>query len=550
MMALRQRPTPSGAWYLTPFCVLVPAGLAAGLCGYELSDRSIWLDESATISIASQHGSALFAAMRHDGGNMMAYYALIHGLISVFGTSTLVLRLPSVVAAALTAAVVSLIGQWLFDRRIGLAAGLISAVSLPLVYWGQDARAYALMFAFGATSYLGFIGLIDGESRTGEGRPPRWAWPLYVVSLVLATYMSFVALLIVPAQLGSLYWYRRRFRSLLGALVVAAVCCAPLLPLAHQRGAGQLFWVPRPGWGLVAAVLEALASSALAPNFKLSASSLPLLALTAVLLVAIAVMVVKWLRSHPAETGVSRERWIGAMLVGWLVVPTALDFLESVVGQSVFESRYLLISAPALGLVLAWGLLSAPLPRFAGPLAIAVLLLLRGLQILPTYGVSPENWRAASRYVLDRSVPGDCIAFYPSDGRMAFEYYLDESRHPPGSVPRPVLPSLSFHDVKPFVEAYASLSEARVAEVHRTCPHLWLVSSHIGMPTDSPQSRVHYYRYRALLARLGRAYPNQVWAHFGYASLINVGLFERAGSTSLESATSIRATPRPAAFRA
>ena len=59
--------------------------LAIALCLYELTTRSLWLDEAATVAIASQHGSALWHAMTHDGGNMLGYYALLHVLIGWFG---------------------------------------------------------------------------------------------------------------------------------------------------------------------------------------------------------------------------------------------------------------------------------------------------------------------------------------------------------------------------------------------------------------------------------------------------------------------------------
>lgn len=526
---------------------LLPAALAVGLCLFEITARSIWLDESATLTIASQHGEALWAAMAHDGGNMLVYYALIHVLIMWFGKSVLVLRLPSAFATALMAGSVAVIGRRLFDRRVGLAAGLLAAVSLPIVYWGQDARAYAFMFAFGATSYLGFIALVDGESRR-PGKPPRWAAPLYVASLVLAAYMSFIALLVVPAQLLALGWNRRRLRPVVGSLVATALLCLPLLPIATHRGAGQLFWVPRPGLGVVGGVFEALASSALSPNFKLTASSLPLLGLTVLVLLAAARQALSWARSHPAPPAGSRERFVAALLVAWLLVPTVLDFAESWLGQPIFESRYLLISAPALALLLAWGLLSfdyakvgsrrlAGAGRFGGVAAVGLFVVLRGLQILPSYATSPENWRAATRYVLERADPGDCVAFYPSDGRMAFDYYLEEGDGPVNAVPRPVLPSLPFGTVKPFVEVYATLTPVRVAALTKSCPRLWLVSSHIGMPTDSPRSAVHYDRYQHLLQLLGLAYPQQIWAHIGYASRINVGLFgpHLASQSSLDS---------------
>ena len=73
-----------------------PAVLAIALCLYELTTRSLWLDEAATVAIAGQHGSALWHAIAHDGGNMLGYYALLHVLIGWFGDGAFVIRLPSV----------------------------------------------------------------------------------------------------------------------------------------------------------------------------------------------------------------------------------------------------------------------------------------------------------------------------------------------------------------------------------------------------------------------------------------------------------------------
>ena len=101
--------------------VAVPTLLALGLCLYDLAARSLWLDESATVAISSQHGGALGAALAHDGGNMLGYYALVHVLIGLFGSSAFVLRLPSAVAAAATAALVGVLALRLFDRRVALS---------------------------------------------------------------------------------------------------------------------------------------------------------------------------------------------------------------------------------------------------------------------------------------------------------------------------------------------------------------------------------------------------------------------------------------------
>ena len=212
--------------------VAVPTLLALVLGAADLDGRSIWLDEAATASITAQHGAALGSAMARDGGNMLGYYALVHVLVGWFGSNLFVLRLPSVIGAAVTTALVAVLARRWFSRRVALVAGLFSAVSLPAVYWSQNARSYALMMAFVTASYLSFCALVDQPEGTRGG----WrAFVLYVATTTLALYMSFVAVLVIPAQLVALIGRRRRVRPVVAAVVVVAAMCAPLAALAAAR---------------------------------------------------------------------------------------------------------------------------------------------------------------------------------------------------------------------------------------------------------------------------------------------------------------------------
>ena len=220
-----------------------PTVLAGLLAGIDLDARSLWLDEAATVSITAQHGAALGSAMARDGGNMLGYYALIHVLTGWFGSSVLVLRLPSVIGCAATTALVVVLAERLFSARIALVAGLFSAVSLPAVYWAQNIRSYALMMAFVTASYLAFLALTD---RRRDGPASLRAGAAYVVVTTLALYMSFVAVLVIPAQLVALAGRRRRVRP---AVDGDRRRRGPLLAARLARtlaGAGQLFWESRP----------------------------------------------------------------------------------------------------------------------------------------------------------------------------------------------------------------------------------------------------------------------------------------------------------------
>ena len=455
-----------------------PVVLAVALCLYELSGRSLWLDEAATVAIAGQHGSALWHAIGHDGGNMLGYYALLHVLIGWFGDGAFVIRLPSALAAGGAAGAVSVLALRAFDRRTAAAAGLLTAVSLPLVFWGQDARGYAAMVALVAGSFAAFAALVDTESR-----PSRRAWIAYVVLTTLAVYASYVAIVAVPAQLAALAWRRRAWRRVASALAVCAMCWVPLAVLAATRGSGQLFWIARPGLKLEKQVILALTSAGFEPNFRPTWAAGALAILTVLLLVA-------------AFVRRPRIPWGAWLALSWLVVPAGLMWLWSLVGQPLFTPRNALVSLPAVALMLGWLVARHP----SGWIVLAVVLALRAVALVPSYGTSPENWRAATAYVIASERPSDCVAFYPLDAQMPFAYYAHEP-------------------IQPYVERYET------PRLPAGCRRVWLVASHQGLPTGTATSRAHFARYVALRMALTRRYARHATRAFGYASIIWVEVF-------------------------
>jgi hypothetical protein len=498
----------------------IPTVLAVALCCYQITSRSLGFDEAATVAITAQHGGALGSAIAHDGGNMSGYYVLQHVLVGLFGNGVFVLRLTSALATGATVAAVGMLAIRLFDRRVALAASLLSAVSLPLVFWGQSARGYAPMVAFVAASYVAFAVLVD---RHAEGRSIRWPWILYVVLTTLAVYASFVAVLVIPAQLVSLGFYRRLLRPVASALAVCAAFCIPLVVLALGRGSGQLFWVPRPTFTIALQLAESLTSSGLEPNFHLAGTSWVAFGLAGVLIVLAAIAIGRGLGPGADR----RTAWSQTLVLAWLVVPVALVWLESLVGQSIFLPRNLLMALPAVALLLALVLMDRRVPSVAGWAGLAVLLALRALQLAPSYGVSPEDWRTATAYVLAHAQPRDCVAFYPSDGRMAFEYYVGADTPASATAPRSVLPAVAWREVKPYVEDYATLTASELSRLPTECRRLWFVWSHEGQPDGPARSRANYARYRALRAALTAEFAAGATASFGYAAPVRVQLLAR-----------------------
>jgi hypothetical protein len=494
--------------------IAIPVLVGALLCAIELNTRSLWLDEGATVAITSQHGAALWHGIKNDGGNMLLYYLLIHVVGGLFGHAAWVMRLPSLLAIAATGGLVAAIGlRLLSDRRQAAAGGLLTVISLPLVFWGQDARGYALMLALATASMLAFIVILDGSAS-------RAAPVAFVLTTVAALYVGYDAGLLILVQLAALPLFRERVRVVIGSLVVVALLCIPLLILALDRGSGQLFWVPPLSGSVLGEATMTLLSAGMPPNFHETAGSVVTEVITGLLMIAAVTLAVR------------ADRWL-RLLVTWLLIPAVVGLAVSAAGKPIELARCSILLMPALSLLLVWLVARTTLPRGAGVAGFAVLIALRVVQIVPSYGTSPEDWKAASAYLLTSAAAKPaCVAFYPQDGREVFDYYLERSRGTrPGSDATqqltPVLPTLEWRTVKPFVEQYRTLNGGPLAAVEQRCAVLYLLASHIGQSSGPAVSREHLARYDQLVQALAKAYPVQSSRKFGWAGPVYVGRYSR-----------------------
>jgi mannosyltransferase len=402
-------------------------------------------------------------------------------------------------------------------------AGVLTAVNLPLVYWAQTARAYAPMVAFVCAGFLCFVILAD------EGQPPRrrrWAAAGYAVAMILACYSTFVAVLVFPVQLLALVRRPRALRAFVSALGCVAVCCIPLAILAVRRGSGQLFWVPRPSRKVESQVFQSLTSTGLSPVFHPPFETTVALLATVVVFLGLVLAVVRGRRRALGDPRLSG--WPAALVCLWAALPVVLTFVYSLVGQPIFLPRNLLTCLPAVALALAVLITHPRLPRGAALAALVVAVGVRAVPLAISYGVSPEPWRQATASVLARERPGDCVAFYPLDGRNAFRYYV--ARAPAGAPPpRSLLPAAGWGSTTPFVERYATVSTPQLNGAAAGCRRLWFVSSHEGQQDGPARSRVNRAEYHALDRTLERAFGPGRIEQYGYASPIHVQLLAGGG---------------------
>jgi mannosyltransferase len=226
-----------GTWsLLVPALILL---LATALRFYRLAGQSLWSDEGNSVALA-QAGPAEIAARTALDIHPPLYYWLLHFWIRLFGQSEVAVRSLSAVAAVLLVAAIYRLGARLFDRRAGLMAAFIAAVSPFQVYYAQEARMYALLALLGALAVWATVEWVLSE------RSKRLPWALlYVLSAAAGLYTQYAFPVVLAATnlavLAHLWQTRKqepvapRLAEWLAMQAIPLALYLPWLPVAWRQ---------------------------------------------------------------------------------------------------------------------------------------------------------------------------------------------------------------------------------------------------------------------------------------------------------------------------
>jgi mannosyltransferase len=215
--------------------------LTLGVCLWDIEARQVWRDEHSTWWAASLPPRALIHLLSQLDAVIAPYYLLMRGVLSVFGDSPLALRLPSALAMAASAGLLALLGQRLFDARVGLYAGLLFALLPSITRYGQEARPYGFVLLAVVCSALA---LLHARDKPSAARLALYAASLIALgSLHLVALCSLVAhpvlLIVRDAETGKL-----RLCAPLRFTVAVVAALLTLSPLAYwgSRQVAQISW--------------------------------------------------------------------------------------------------------------------------------------------------------------------------------------------------------------------------------------------------------------------------------------------------------------------
>ena len=413
--------------------------LATGLRFYRLAGQSLWSDEGNSLALAQTSLGEIASRTALDIHPPL-YYWLLHGWMRIFGESEIAVRSLSAVAGVLLVAVVYRLGTQLSDRRVGLLAAFITAVSPFQIYYAQEARMYALLALLAALTVWATIGLMrdwirvtKDEESNSVGAAIRYPFLvtryslLYVLSATLGLYTHYAyPVILVATNLAVLVWlWRTRGQGqvaqrMVGWLVlqlVPVLLYLPWLPIAWR----QLTTWPAPSPPDAAGAWHTIWRTLLFGPVGVEASDLWLLVF-----------------GLAAVVGIARLLWKGALsktvlLLLYLGLPILLTL-------ALFKPAYLkflLVASPALGLLLALSLLGSrsgsDVSWIGWPAAALVAVLGAGLVVAAAWGplkayytdpaVARDDYRGMARYLEVAAGPEDAIILNAAGQQEVFGYY-------------------------------------------------------------------------------------------------------------------------------
>jgi mannosyltransferase len=378
--------------------------LAAAVRLPTLGQQSFWLDEAYTVRLVRMSFGGMLRALSHSESTPPVYYVLAWAWTRVFGHSEAGLRSLSALAGIATVAVAYALTRRLGGRLAGVLAGVLIALSPFLVWFSQEARAYALATLFATITLWCLIRFLD-TGATGW----LWGWAA-AAALGVATHY-FVAFVVAPEFAWLLWRGGGRDRRVVGALLAVLAVGLALVPLAvAQHGTGHADYIAAGNLG------ERLLQ---VPKQLLIGYSSPAQVVTAVL----AVLVV--LVGAALALGGDREA------AGRALIPLSIGLacvlapaLLALVGVDFLNTRNLLPALPALLIAAAIGF-AASADRARGlALAGALALIFATVVVLVDSNARYQrpDWRGASD-ALGADVRPRALVVSPGTGGLTLALY-------------------------------------------------------------------------------------------------------------------------------
>jgi mannosyltransferase len=328
---------------------------AAALRFATLDVQSLSNDEAFTLAIATGGLDSVYSSVESTESTPPLYYYLAWGWAKLFGTGDASLRLLPALLGTLLVPVTWAAARETLPRRSALIAALLVAVSPLLVWYSQEARAYALLALLSTLGFLFFVRALRTEATRDL--------VLWALCAALAVATHYFAVFPVAAEgLWLLLAAPESRARVAAACAVPALAGVALLPLLlHQEEHVPRAWTEAfTLWDQLRGLVQ---QAAVGPRWTWLVQRPGVFAI--LLLAAGALALLVW-RASAAE----RRGALPAAVVGLCVVVPPI--VISIFGANLVATRNLIAAWPLGAIVAAAGLCAEHARRAGAVLAAAL----------------------------------------------------------------------------------------------------------------------------------------------------------------------------------
>jgi mannosyltransferase len=401
--------------FITIFFFILIIGVVA-LSQLVLSKQSIRLDESQSLWQSSHSPAGVIDVISHDV-HVPLYGLLLHFWEFLLGTDVARARLMSLIFFIASIPASYALARTIYNRSTALFTALLIATSPFLNWYGNEIRMYSLLTLITIGSQFFFLKLFTSQKKTEQFMILIWFG--YAVTSLIGIYTHYFFWLVLVTQAIFFFWHKdtfpkNSFRNLIIIALLLIVAISPWLwyVKSQHSGASPAPQLIKPGTVDLFNTFSQFLFGFQDDHINTIITSLwPLSVLFGFLSIR---------KQNKIPIG-AQYFLLSALL------PIGIAFIISIVYRPVFLSRYLILTAPALYIFIAWFLSSYP-PKFSAIIKVIFIFIMVFTLFQQTISATTpvkENYKQASKYITTSARPEDIIILSAPFTAYPFEYYYN-----------------------------------------------------------------------------------------------------------------------------
>ena len=318
---------------------------------FRIDFQSLWMDELYTLNVASpEHSfSEIISEVNLRESYPYLYFFMMNILFHIFGDTSIVVRIPSVIFGIMSVWMLYKIGKELYSKNAGLIAAALLTFNQYALYHAQDGRAYSFYLLGLLFSYYCFIKFLKDSNKK------NLIW--YALSTGLLLNTNFFSVLNVLAQgifmlfvLFTLDKEERNsyFKKILVAVGIIFLFFIPNAYKFYLLTKLKVSWIPQASDEALVSILK-----------EIIGSSIYLIFIYSILFTYFMVKLFNQKNTKKAKEFLSNKLVFSYLITfSWIAFVLLIIVVKSYTGSSIYLSRYFMSILPPFLIIVSIALAS------------------------------------------------------------------------------------------------------------------------------------------------------------------------------------------------